>query len=107
MIIVNIRMELLPGKRAEFLHAIGGIRDATGKEKGCLSNRICRDIENENLLYAIEVWESQKDLDTHWQSDTFSAFLGSKHLLRISPQIWVHEVSNTVGMEAISAVREK
>ena len=107
LIIVNIRMEALTGKRKEFLRAIEGISGITRKAKGCLSQHIWQNIEDENQFEVFEVWKLQEDLDAHWRSDIFGALLGTEHLLRVSPQIFVNVVSHTAGMEAVTAARRK
>lgn len=107
MIIVNIRIEVLAGKRKEFLRAIEGIVGIIRKAKGCLSYHILQNIEDENQFEVFEVWKLQEDLDAHWRSDIFSALLGTEHLVRKSPQIFVNMVSHTAGMEAVSAARKK
>ncbi len=107
LIIVNMRMEVLAGKRKEFLRAIEGIMGMTRKAKGCLSQRIWQNIEDENQFEMFEVWKLQEDLDAHWRSDIFGALLGTEHLLRVSPQIFVNVVSHTAGIEAVTAARQQ
>jgi hypothetical protein len=61
----------------------------------------------DNLPTSIEEWETREDLDDHIKSDRFSVLLGTKSLLCEPPQIEIHTVSNSEGMETIDAVRSK
>jgi quinol monooxygenase YgiN len=51
------------------------------KERGCVSSKFYRDVENENALCVFEEWESQADLDTHLRSDNFRVLRGALKLL--------------------------
>jgi hypothetical protein len=44
-------------------------------------------------------------LDRHIRSARFGVLLGTKSLLREPPQIEIHTVSSSEGMESVNAVR--
>jgi quinol monooxygenase YgiN len=93
MIIVRITMNALLEK--------------TENERGCLKSHVFRDIEDKNGFGLIAEWETRKDLDHYIKSDRFSVLLGTKSLLCEPPQIEIHTVSHSEGMETVNAARGK
>ena len=77
------------------------------KEAGCLSYALFCNIENKNLLNLLEEWQTRKDLERHLKSEMFSVLLGAKSLLFHPPQIQIHTVSHSEGIESVNTVREK
>ncbi|MFC1829124.1 antibiotic biosynthesis monooxygenase, partial [Thermodesulfobacteriota bacterium] len=65
------------------------------------------DIEDKHVFNLISEWETRQHLDHHMRSDRFSVLLGTKSLLCEPPQIEIHTVSHSEGMEAIDAVVSK
>jgi quinol monooxygenase YgiN len=76
-------------------------------EAGCLSYALFCNIEDKNLLNLLEEWQTRKDLDRHLRSEMFSVLLGAKSLLCEPPNIQIHTVSNSEGMAAVKAARDK
>jgi quinol monooxygenase YgiN len=74
-------------------------------ETVCLSYALFCNIENKNLLNLLEEWQTRKDLDRHLRSEMFSVLLGTKSLLCDPPQIQIHTVSHSEGMESVNATR--
>ena len=107
MIIVGITMNVLIEKRTEVMQTLLSMIEPTEKEKGCLSCRVFRDIEDKNVFSLIAEWETRKDLDDHLRSDRFGVLLGTKSLLCEPQQIEIHTVSRSEGMETVNAARAK
>jgi len=107
VIIVRITMNVLPEKQLEITQTLLSMIKPTQNESGCQSCHVFRGIEDKNGFSLIEEWETREDLDDHIKSDRFSVLLGTKSLLREPPQIEIHTVSHSEGMEAIDAVRSK
>ena len=107
MIIVRITMNALIEKRTEVMQTLLSMIEPTETGRGCLSCRISRDIEGKNVFSLIEEWETREDLDDHIKSDRFSVLLGTKSLLCEPPQIEIHTVSHSEGMETVNAARGK
>jgi quinol monooxygenase YgiN len=55
----------------------------------------------------LEQWETREDLDQHITTHRFGALLGIKALLSEPLEIQIHTVSQSEGMEAIHAARDK
>lgn len=107
MIIVRITMSALIEKQTEVMQTLLSMVDLTENGKGCLRCRLFRGIEDQNVFTLIEDWESREDLDDHIKSDRFSVLLGTKSLLCEPPQIEIHTVSRSEGMETVNAARSK
>jgi quinol monooxygenase YgiN len=107
MIVVRIIMNVLPEKQKEVMQTLLSMIEPPGKESGYLSYGIFCDIEDKNVFNLISEWETRQNLDHHIRSDLFSVLLGTKSLLCEPPQIEIHTVSRSEGMEAIEAVRLK
>jgi quinol monooxygenase YgiN len=105
MIIVIMKMNVLPEKCLELKQTLLALNEPTRKEKGCLSHNVFQDIENDNALSLVEVWESRADLDDHLRSDRFTVLMGTRSLLSQAPEIAMSEVSYSSGWEAVEAVR--
>jgi len=107
VIIIRITMNVLIEKRTEVMQTLLSMIEPTENGRGCLSCHVSRDIEDKNVFSLIEEWETREDLDDHIKSARFSVLLGTKSLLCEPPQIEIHTVSQSEGMEVIHAARNK
>ena len=107
MIIVRTILNTLPEKQKEVMQTLLSMIESTGKERGCLSHHVLRDIEDENVYSLIDEWETREDLDQHIRSAKFGVLLGTKSLLCEPPNIQIHTVSNSERMAADNADRDK
>jgi quinol monooxygenase YgiN len=105
MFVVRITMTSMPDKQLEVMQTLLSMIEPTGIETGCLSYAGFRDIENMNRFNLLGEWESREDLDRYIRSARFGVLLGTKSLLREPPQIEIHTVSSSEGMESVNAVR--
>ena len=80
MIIVRIAMYSLPEKQKEVMQTLLSMIESTGKEKGCLSHQVLRDIEDENVFSLLDERETRADLDHYMGSTKFGVLLGKKSL---------------------------
>ena len=107
MIIVRIAMNVLPENQKEVMQTLLSMIESTGKERGCLSHHVFRDIEDENVFSLIDEWETREDLDQHIRSAKFGVLLGTKSLLCEPLKIQIFTVSDSEGIEAVNSVRKK
>jgi quinol monooxygenase YgiN len=105
MIVVKIAMNVLQEKQKELVQTILSMIGPMENEVGCLSYALFCNIEDKNLLILLEEWQTRKDLDRHLRSEMFSVLLGTKSLLCDPPQIQIHTVSHSEGMESVNATR--
>ena len=107
MILVRIIMNVLPEKQKEVLQTLLSMIELAEKEKGCLTYEVFCDIEDKAVFNLIEEWETREDLNHHIRSHRFGVLLGTKTLLCEPPKIQINTVSQSEGMEAIDAARDK
>jgi quinol monooxygenase YgiN len=107
MVIISISMSALQEKRTEVMQTLLSMIEPTENERGCLSCRAFCDIEDKNLFSLIERWKTRNDLNDHIKSDRFSVLLGTKSLLCEPPQIDIHTISDSEGIETVHATRGK
>jgi hypothetical protein len=55
----------------------------------------------------MQEWETREDLERHLRSSRFGALLGTRTLLSEPPDIEIHTVCLSEGMEAIHRARDK
>ena len=107
MIIFKITMNAILEKRTEVMQTLLSMIEPTENEKGCLRSYGFRDIEDKNGFGLTTEWETRQDLNHYICSDRFSVLLGTKSLLCQAPQIEIHTVSLSEGMETVIATRGK
>jgi len=107
MIFIRTTLEVHPEKQLELEQTLLSLIKPVREEPGCKSYCTFCDINDKNQFTLLEEWETQKDLDRHIQTDRFGVLLGTKALLSEPPQIQIHTVLRTQGMETIHAVRQK
>ena len=105
VIIVRIKMNVLLEKRTEVKQTLLSMIGPTENESGCLSCHLSRDVEDRNVFNLIEEWETREFLEEYIKSERFSVLLGTKSLLCEAPQIDIHTVSHSEGMETVNAYR--
>lgn len=107
MMIVKITMNALIEKRTEVMQTILSMIEPIEKETGCLSSQGFLDIENNNGFSLMAKWATREDLAHYLRSDRFSVLLGTRSLLCEPPQIEIHTVSRSEGIETVNAARRK
>ncbi|WP_320042593.1 putative quinol monooxygenase [uncultured Desulfobacter sp.] len=105
MIAVRITLDVLPEKQLELMQTLFSLINPVGKEPGCKSYKVCRDIKDKNGFCLFEEWENREDLEQHIKTLRFKVLLGTRTLLRKPPEIKIYTVSRTQGMEAVMAMR--
>ena len=100
---MNARTE----KLLELKQSLLAMIEPTRKEKGCLSNNIFQDIENENGFSLIQMWQTRTDLDNYLRSDQFTVFIGTSYLLSQPVEITMNEVIHSSEWKAAEAVRRQ
>ena len=105
MIIATICMTVPKDKRQEILQAVSTLATTMRKERGCKACDFYMDTEDADRFLLMQEWDTQDNFDRNVCATTFSALLGAMTLLIKRPDVKIHTVMNTVGMERIKAVR--
>jgi len=101
MILVSIRMNVLSEKRIELSQTIALLSGSIRMEKGCRSCDFCQSIEDENLLFLFEEWDTRNNLITHLKSEHFKVLRGAMSLLREPYEMMFHTAFHPEGMEGL------
>ncbi len=87
VIITTVKFKGRKEKRREILQTINGISDQVKLLKGCVSVNSYQDINDKNLFYHVEKWQTQQELDDYLKSNLFSAMLGIETILAEQPTV--------------------
>ena len=105
MFISSIRMKGRSDKRKEIVQTLNGISDQIRLKKGCLNAKNYQDIDNEDIFYLVEEWETQQDMDDFMKSQLFAALLGIQTILVEKPEINILVEDNFHNNDEIENVR--
>ena len=94
-------MNVLSEKRMELSQTIASLSLSTRMEKGCQRCDFCRSIEDENRLFLLEEWDTEKSLMTHLKSEHFRVLRGAMNLLKEPYEMTFHTVFHPAGMKEI------
>jgi len=101
MIPVIIRMKVLPEKRMELSQTIVLLIGSIRTEKGCNRCDFCQSMEDENLLFLLEEWDTEGNLMSYLKSGRFRVLRGAMNLLREPYEMMFHTVFHPAGIEEI------
>ena len=90
MILVIIRMKVLSEKRMELSQTIASLIGSIRTEEGCKRCDFCQSMEDENLLFLLEEWETQENLKNHLKSEHFRVLRGAMNLLKEPHEMMFH-----------------
>ena len=105
MVIFVMKIFSRPGKSLELRQTVNALIEPTRKDKGCLSHNVYQDIEHDNILSLVGIWENRADLNEHLCSDRFTVLMGAANLMSQPPEISIGEVTVYKDWEAIEDVR--
>jgi quinol monooxygenase YgiN len=97
-------MIVRPDRRSDLLTTLKGMLQPVRVERGCLSYRLYKDIENRNAFVLLEEWATQEDLERHISTAHQRRLLALMDLLTERPQMLFNTVSHTAGMDLIKNV---
>jgi quinol monooxygenase YgiN len=94
-------MKVHSEKRLELSQTIALLIVSIRTEKGCKRCDFCQSMEDENRLFLLEEWDSQKNLKSYLKSGRFRVLRGAMNLLKEPYEMTFHTVSHPAGMEEI------
>lgn len=80
-------VKIAPGKRKEFLDAMGALCENKLKEKGITTSEWHEDCQDPNRFYLMEEWENEEDLVRYCRTDMFRVFLGALKTLCVEAEV--------------------
>jgi quinol monooxygenase YgiN len=105
MIISLLRVIALSDKRDAILDVLRSVIEMTQGLAGCLSCACYEEQNDQCAILYLEQWESKEDLQRHIQSERYLRVISAMELAGEAPEITFHDVSRSMGMELIEALR--
>ena len=99
MIVVTARLVVTSKQRKGLWETLRGLPAPKRFEKGCLGYHLYQDCEDRNALYLVEEWKTLEDLKRHIRSEDYRMILAAMDICSEEPEIKIHTVSNTRGMD--------
>jgi quinol monooxygenase YgiN len=91
-------MKVFSEKRMELSQTITSLSGSTRMEKGCQSCDFCQSIADENQFFLLEEWDTQKNLMTYLNSESFKVIRGTMNLLQEPYETMLHTAFHPMGV---------
>jgi quinol monooxygenase YgiN len=75
MILVSAKAPIKPEARDEMIQAAIDVQNATRQEAGCISYTFHTQVEDPNVFFVFEKWESMAHLQAHFEQEHTKTFL--------------------------------
>ena len=105
MIFANLRIQPEDNHRLEALELLHSIQGPVQAIPGCTSCRVSEESSGDHAILLGERWESDEDFREHVRSDLFDRILAALELSRVPPEVCIHQVSGSEGLELIYRLR--
>ena len=105
MVLASIRMTIAAKKIAEALRILGSMAEQCRVQPGCLSCRVYRNGQKDNVLLFEQLWSNEADLERHLRSDDYRQVLTVMGMAMKKPEIRFDTISSSSGIETIEKAR--
>jgi quinol monooxygenase YgiN len=105
MIHASVTIAAAPVKRPEVLGALRSLMNPMRVEPGFLDCRLYEDVNAEGVFTLVEEWATPDDFKRHLRTKAYRLMMMIMELSAVPPEVRFHDVSRTMGMEAIHAAR--
>jgi quinol monooxygenase YgiN len=105
MIHATVTITADPVQRQQVLDVLRSLVSPTRVQRGCLDCRLYEDVTMEGAFALVEDWATPEDFERHLRSETYRLLLLIIEMSVVPPDVRFHQVSGTMGMEAIHAAR--
>jgi len=105
MMISLLKVKPLPEKRDAVLDVLLSVKDLIMGLPGCISTACYESRDGGRTVLYVEQWESREKLHRHIQSNLYNRVISAMEFANEAPEILFYEVSKTMGMELIEALR--
>jgi len=105
MILSLIRLIPPEEKRQAMIDILGSMEALTRIKPGCESCSLYEQTGEARAVLYIELWKTSEDLKQNVQSSMYMRLLTAMELCCETPAIQFHEISKTMGIEFIEALR--
>jgi len=105
MFVVHLYLTVSPANRLKVVSAVRSTSGRTSAKPGLLKYGLYCDVDNDDALILVEEWESTEELHRYIRSDDFRIILSLMDLAEEAPEINIHEVSSTAGLDLVGKLR--
>jgi len=105
VVISIIRIQPQPNLSARALEILRSVQGPTLAQPGCLACRVAEEGEPDHGILYCESWSNLGAFQEHVQSRLYARLLTTLELSAQAPEVCIHHVSKTEGMELIRALR--
>lgn len=85
-IVLLVKLTAYPGQEKELLDELKLLIEPSRRESGCIKYDLNRDPENNDVVWFVEEWASQADLDKHHQTAHFNRLQERRNALVASTE---------------------
>ena len=107
MVISTLRILPLAKQRRETLEILRSVRGPTQAHPGCMACRIYEEDGPEKAILYYERWTSWAAFQEHVRSELYRRVLAALDLSSQPPEVCVHHVSTTDGIDLLRQVRSR
>ena len=105
MVLATIRMMFSPKKFGEALTILKSMAERCRAEPGCLSSRVYRNGQEDNVLMCEQQWSDEADLERYLRSDDYRQVLVVMEMAIKQPEIRFDTIMSSTGIETIEKAR--
>ena len=105
MVISTIRIEAKSNSSLKTLEILRSVQGPTLAQPGCQGCQIFEEDGPDQAIVLCEEWSSPTAFHEHVRSDMYRRVLAALELASHPPEVCVHHVSTTEGMELIQQLR--
>jgi len=105
MILATIRITFSSKKFNEALGILRAAAEQSSVQPGCLSGRVYRNGEKDNVLMFEQKWSNEADLNRYLRSDEYRQILMVLEMAAKQPEVRFDTISSSTGIETIGKAR--
>ena len=105
MVLTCIRIRPSPNRRPETIELLRSIQGPILAATGCLACTVAEEQNDEPAIIFAEEWEGSETFEKHVRSALFARLLAALELSSSPPELRIHQVSETNGLDLISRLR--
>ncbi len=106
MVLATIRMMMSAKNFGEALRILRSMAEQIRVQPGCLSCRIYRNGQEDNVLMLEQLWSNEEDLERHLRSDEYRQVLLVLEMAMKQPEIRFDTILSSTGIETIEKARK-
>jgi len=105
MVLATLRMTFSAKKVGEALTILRSMAEQSRVQPGCLSSRVYRNGQKDNVLMFEQQWSNEADLECYLRSDDYRQVLMVLEMAIKQPEIRFDKILSSTGIETIEKAR--